>query len=195
MSAARNLLTLAAVVAIVPVIPVAMRGWEGNAVTSGAAPVAAAEQAQRADPAAVRAFLAGVRGANPIQCEMILQSFDAWSTNRAPDRDSVAWSVTTVVRRRIAAAQSVPDLATAMRGDDACAARVAARLLGRSRIPAARTELMTALGDANAQVRQLGAIGLGFSSDTTASPRLVRALADRDAGVRAAAAWALGAVH
>ena len=195
MSAARILLTLAAVIAVVPVIPVAMRGWDGSADPVGAAALSAASQEQQADPSAVRAFLAGVRGANAIQCEMILQSFDAWSSNRAPDRDSVAWAVTSVVRRRGTASQSVPDLAAAMRSDDACAARVAARLLGRSRLPAARTELMTALGDASPQVRRLGAIGLGFSSDTTAGPQLVRALADRDAGVRAAAAWALGAVH
>lgn len=195
MSAARMLLTLAVLVATVPVIPVAVRSLNGSAMPLGAAVMPTASQEQRADPAAVRAFLAGVRGANPIQCELILQSFDAWSSNRAPDRDSAAWAVTSVVRRRVAAAQAVPDLVSVMRADDACAARVAARLLGRSRLPAARTELLAALGDSSPLVRRLGAIGLGFSDDTTAGPRLVRALADRDAGVRAAAAWALGAVH
>ncbi|HSA54378.1 MAG TPA: HEAT repeat domain-containing protein [Gemmatimonadaceae bacterium] len=192
MSAVRVVVVLAAAVAVLPVV---LRDRDAGPVTAGAAALPATAQEQRADPAAVRAFLDGVRGANAIQCEVILQSFDSWSSNRAPDRDSVAWSVTTVVRRRITAPQSVPDLVAALRGGDDCAARVAARLLGRSRLPAARGELLSALGDASPQVRRLGAIGLGFSSDTTASPQLVRALADRDAGVRAAAAWALGAVH
>jgi len=193
MSAARNILALAAVVMV---LPVAMRDRESRAGRAGTAAISdASREEPQATPASVRAFMDGVRGANAIQCEMILQSFDAWSSNRAPDRDSLAWAVTTVVRRRIAAPQSLAELVTAVRGGDDCAARTAARLLGRTRLPAARSELLAALRDESPQVRRLGAIGLGFSEDSTASAPLVRALADRDARVRAAAAWALGAVH
>jgi HEAT repeat protein len=193
MSAMRSLLTLAALAAV---FPLAMMKRERPSPRSGATDVTpAAVEQQPADPAAVRTFLQGVRGANAVQCELILQSFHGWSSDAMPDRDSVAWAVTNVVRQRAATSQSVPDLMAALRSDDECAARTAARLLGRSRLPAARTELLAALGDADAQVRRLAAIGLGFSSDTTASRALVRVLADRDARVRAAAAWALGAVH
>jgi HEAT repeat protein len=191
MSAARSIL---AFVAVAAVVPLALR--EVNVV----APVVAdgalvAEGDAQADPAAVRAFLQGVRGANAIQCEMILQTFDSWSSNRAPDRDSVAWAVATVVRRRVIAAQSLADLISSLRGDDACAARAATRMLGRSQQAAARRELLAALRDSSVQVRRLAAIGVGYSNDTTASGALVRVLADGDDQVRAAAAWALGAVR
>ena len=193
MSAMRSVLTLAALAAV---FPLAMMKREHPSPRPGPTDVTlAAIEQQQADPAAVRAFLQGVRGANAIQCELILQSFHGWSSDAPPDRDSVAWTVTHVVRQRAATSQSVPDLMAALRSGDDCSARAAARLLGRSRLPVARTELLAALGDADARVRRLAAIGLGFSSDTTASSALVRVLADRDATVRAAAAWALGAVH
>jgi hypothetical protein len=193
MSATRNVLTLAAAVAV---FPLAMLGREHAGLRPGRADVAVIDgQEQQADPAAVRAFLQGVRGANAIQCELMLQSFHGWSSNATPDRDSVAWAVTSVVRRRAVASASVPDLVASLRSGDSCAARMAARLMGRSRVAAARAELLAALRDSSAAIRQLAAIGLGYSSDSTASGALVRVLADADARVRAAAAWALGAVH
>jgi HEAT repeat protein len=143
----------------------------------------------------LRAYLDGIRGANAIQCEVVLSSFNSWSSSRAPDRDSVAWNVSMVIHRRIASEQLVPELVTAMRSPDDCVSRVAARLLGRSRLAPARAALLAALRDENASIRRLAAIGIGFSDDTTASAPLVRALADRDERVRAAAAWALGAVN
>jgi HEAT repeat protein len=73
--------------------------------------------------------------------------------------------------------------------------RMAARLLGRTRVPAARARLVEALRDRDARVRVLGAVGLGYSDDKTAIPLLVQALKDGDPKVRAAAAWALGAIH
>lgn len=143
----------------------------------------------------MRAFLEGVRGANAIQCEIILQSFNAWSSSRSPDRDSVAYAITTVIRYGDLPAESVTDLVAALRSGDDCSSRSAARLLGRSGIPAGRQQLLAALRDSDARVRELGAVGLGFSNDSTMSASLVRLLADNDARVRAAAAWAIGAVH
>lgn len=193
MSAARTVMTLAAMAVLVPLALRAREGGTARASLVSNAKVTADEP--QADPADLRAYLDGIRGANAIQCEIILSSFNSWSSSRVPDRDSVAWKVSTVIHRRIASAELVPDLATAMRSGDDCASRAAARLLGRSGLARARAELLSALGDANAQVRRLAAIGIGFSDDSTASNQLVRALADRDAGVRAAAAWALGAVN
>ena len=193
MSAARTVLTLAAAIVVVPLAMRARESGAGRASLVSSARVL--DEEGQASPADLRAYLDGVRGANAIQCEIILSSFNSWSSNRVPDRDSVAWRVSTVIHRRIAAAELVPELATAMRSGDDCTSRVAARLLGRSGLARARAELLSALGDENAQVRRLAAIGIGFSDDSTVSSQLVRALADRDARVRAAAAWALGAVN
>jgi hypothetical protein len=195
MSAARTVLTVAAAVVI---LPLAMRARESGAARAGLLPTAAmsvSEQDPQATATDVRAYLEGMRGANALQCEIALSSFNSWSSSRAPDRDSLAWNVAMVIHRRIASEQMIPELVVAMRSGDDCVSRLAARLLGRSRLGPARTALLSALGDENAQVRQLAAIGIGFSEDTTANRSLVRALADRDERVRAAAAWALGAVN
>jgi len=193
MSAAKMVLTLAAAVVV---LPLAMRAREGSAARAALLSVSSVtEQNPQATAADLRAYLDGMRGANAIQCEIALSSFNSWSSNRAPDRDSVAWNVTMVVHRRMASAELIPELVTAMRSADDCVSRLAARLLGRSRLPQARTELHAALRDENARVRALAAIGIGFSEDSTASAPLVRALADRDERVRAAVAWALGAVN
>jgi HEAT repeat protein len=193
MSAARTVLTVAAAVVI---LPVAMRARESGSARASLLPtMSVPERDPQATAADVRAYLDGMRGANALQCEIALSSFNSWSSSRAPDRDSLAWNVAMVIHRRIASEQMIPDLVAAMRSGDECVSRLAARMLGRSRLGTARTALLSALGDENAQVRRLAAIGIGFSEDTTANRPLVRALADRDERVRAAAAWALGAVN
>lgn len=193
MSGARAVLTLAAAVVVLPIV---LRA-RANGAARGVAVVSETQPGResRATPADLRAFLEGVRGANAIQCEIILQSFNAWSSSRSPDRDSAAYAITTVIRHGDLPAESVTDLVAALRSGDDCASRSAARLLGRSGIPAGRLQLLAALRDPDARVRELGAVGLGFSNDSTMSALLVRLLADNDARVRAAAAWAIGAVH
>ena len=194
MSMARTVLTVAAAIVV---LPLAIRAREGTMARMTLAAPAANESAE--DPQAtmedVRAYLTSLRGANAVQCEIALSSFNSWSSSRSPDRDQEAWRVAMVIHRRIPSEQIIPELVTAMRSADECVARIAARMLGRSNLAPARSALLSALTDDNAQVRRLGAIGIGFSDDTTASRQLVRALSDRDERVRAAAAWALGAVN
>ena len=193
MSAARTVLTVAAALVVVPLaIRARDSGTTPSAVAATSQVVLEREQATAAD---VRAYLQAIRGANEIQCEIILSGFNSWSSSRSPDRDTAAWRVSTVIHREITSPELVSEFVTAMRSGDSCSSRVAARLLGRSALPGARRELLSALGDQNAEVRQLAAIGLGFSEDSTLSAPLVRALADRDERVRAAVAWALGAVN
>jgi len=193
MSAARTVLTVAATVVLVPL---AMRARESGSARASLLPtMSVSKEDPQATAGDVRAYLEGMRGANALQCEIALSSFNSWSSSRAPDRDSVAWNVAMVIHRRIASEEMIPELVTAMRSSDECVARLAARLLGRSKLAPARSALLTALGDDYAQIRRLAAIGIGFSEDSTASRQLVRALADRDERVRAAVAWALGAVH
>lgn len=198
MSTARQVLTFAAAMVVVPL---AMRARESGAARAGegASLVTKATISSQKDPQAtpndVRAYLAGMQGANAIQCEIALSSFNSWSSNRSPDRDSAAYKIAMVTHRRIDSEQLIPELVSAMKSPDECVSRIAARLLGRSKLAPARSALMTALSDENPSVRRLAAIGIGFSDDSTASRQLVRALADRDERVRAAAAWALGAVN
>lgn len=194
MSTARTVLTFAAAMVV---IPIAMRARETGIVPSSyvTAPTGVVQQDPNATAADLRAYLDGMRGANAIQCEIALSSFNSWSSSRAPDRDSTAWHVAMVIHRKVQSPELVPELVTAMRAGDSCVSRIAARMLGRSGLESARTALLSALRDENAQVRRLAAIGIGFTEDSTVMTPLVRALADRDAMVRAAAAWALGAVQ
>jgi len=153
--------------------------------------------AQAAGQEPVRRLLDGLRGASPVQCELALRSLDFWSgwNHPIPDRDSEAGLVVAWVDRTHKDPAVVAPLAAALKDPDGCVRRLAVRLLGRVRLPAARARLLEALRDTEPETRRLGAIGLGFSNDRTAVPQLVRALQDRDPRVRAAAAWAIGAVH
>jgi hypothetical protein len=155
---------------------------------------AAVSQQLSGDTGSVRELIEGVRGANAIQCELLLQPFSGWSTT-IPDRDVNAWRITQRARYRVTEPADIAWLGEQIRGADVCAARASVRLLGRSPAAAARALLVQALSDANAQVRRLAAVGIGIRGDSTVNRRLVAMLADGDAGVRAAAAWALGAVH
>jgi HEAT repeat protein len=193
MSAARTVLTVAAALVVVPI---AMRARETGMVTASiVVPAGISQKDPQATVSDVRAYLDGMRGANALQCEIALSSFNSWSSSRAPDRDSTAWNVAMVIHRKVESPELVPELVAAMRSADMCVSRIAARLLGRSELQPARAALLTALRDENAQVRRLAAIGIGFTDDSTVMAPLVRALADRDAMVRAAAAWAIGAVN
>ncbi|HKS05094.1 MAG TPA: HEAT repeat domain-containing protein [Gemmatimonadaceae bacterium] len=146
------------------------------------------------DSGSIRELIDGIRGANAIQCELLLQGFHSWSSGVA-DRDVNAWKVSQRFHRDVVDAGDIAWLGEQMRAPDVCAARASARMLGNSESPAARTLLLSSLGHANAQVRRLAAVGIGYGSDSTVSRRLVPLLRDADPGVRAAAAWALGAVH
>jgi hypothetical protein len=153
----------------------------------------AAAQTQ-GDTGSIRELIDGVRGANAVQCELLLQAFSGWSST-VPDRDVNAWRITRRLRQRVTNAADIAWLGDQMRAADGCASRAATRMLGRSPSAAARTLLIDALGHTNPQVRRLGAVGIGIRSDTTVNARLVTLLRDGDPGVRAAAAWALGAAH
>jgi hypothetical protein len=154
-------------------------------------------QAQAPTAERLRRFLEGIRGATPVQCEMALSSINGWYGWRqiVPDRDPQAGPIVTWVENGFKEPGLVAPLGAALEDPDPCVRRMAARLLGRTRLPAARARLLQALGDANPETRRMGAIGLGVYGDRSVVPQLVRALNDREPQVRAAVAWAIGAVH
>lgn len=153
-------------------------------------------EAQSGTQDRTRVLLDGMRGANAMQCELALQGMNGWWGNGPePGRDAVAMNVIYNTAHRNIDAGNVPMLATALKDTDLCVRRIAARLLGRSQLPAARARLLEATKDADPVMRRLGALGLGHMDDRTLTRDLVRMLDDRDAGVRAAAAWAIGAIH
>jgi len=141
-------------------------------------------------------LLDGMRGATPMQCELALQGMNGWWSNGPePGRDAVAWNVISYAAHRDIESGSVGLLSLSLQDPDPCIRRIAARLLGRSQLPAARSRLLEAARDPDAGMRRLGATGLGYMNDKTVTRELVRLLDDKDAGVRAAAAWAIGAVN
>jgi HEAT repeat protein len=89
----------------------------------------------------------------------------------------------------------VPPLVEALDGGDACVARLAVRLLGRARTPAALAALHRRLTAPAPAHRAQAAVGLGYAGQRSAVPRLVALLGDPAPTVREAAAWALGALH
>jgi HEAT repeat protein len=149
-------------------------------------------------------LLAGVSDADPVVCELALMALDGrsfgWSDVRADvegaapggirARDLAGW-----VMRPPRHPALVPPLRDALVGPDPCAARTAARLLGRMRTDEALDVLRTTLRHPDALARRGAALALGFSERPEAAPDLRRALEDADSGVRAAAAWGLGEVE
>jgi hypothetical protein len=162
---------------------------------------AVAVSAQMAEPDSLFAvrFLAGVRGASPLACDMIVRSLGSgwgwWRLNRDPDavrdhQDVLRWAT-----QRSSDPSVIPPLRAGLEDSDACVRRVSARLLGRTRHPAAVEALLDALASPSVITRQLAAVGLGYAEDGSAVDPLLRALRDDAASVRAAAAWALGEIE
>lgn len=141
--------------------------------------------------------LEAVAGASPLACEMLMRSVGTgwWGDlTRHPDaRPEFAEHIRWMADHR-SDGGSVRPLRRGLEDPDPCVRRVAARLLGRNRHPAAGAALLEALRSADAETRRMAAIGLGFAELRDAADPLIDALGDRAPPVRSAAAWALGEV-
>ena len=161
---------------------------------------AARETAVPADSTLAARFVAGVQGADPVDCGLAARALDQgwWSSDPRVDpaagdpqsREVVGWAT-----GRREDPGGVPVLAAALSGSDPCARRLAARVLGRIRAPQAAAALQQALGSADPEEREAAAVGLGYAESEDAIPALVEALGDGEASVRIAAAWALGQIE
>jgi HEAT repeat protein len=149
-----------------------------------------------------RDFLAAVRGANPVLCELATRSLgNQWGlgSGEAEDlpagvqaseeaRRALAW-----VDGKIAPAEVAP-LGQALADPDACVRRTAALLLGRMRTPEAGDVLIAALRASDRGPREAALLGAAYAEDPRSVPVLVDLLEDGDTEVRGGAAWALGHV-
>jgi hypothetical protein len=168
------------------------------------AQVASTSAIVRDDTASLARLLEGVRGVNPLACELATRSVDmhGWWSNWANlsgnplEMDSSAAALIVWIQRKHNDPAVVPRLRAAMRDADRCVRRVAGSFLGRVRHPSAVAALLTALDDPSPETRHVAAIGLGVSNEAPGAVQpLVRRLRDDSPAVRRAAAWALGALE
>ena len=164
---------------------------------------AAAAQDRAVSAAELARFLAGVRGLNPVACELALRAVDGrgnwWGRlGVAPGAvDTAAQGLVYDVMHGTLGADAVAPLRDALADADPCARRVAAPLLARVDAPGGVEALVAALRASAVGTRAAAAVGLGFAGRRHAdpggaAPALVAALRDADANVRTASAWALG---
>lgn len=144
-------------------------------------------------------FLASVRGATPLTCEMAIRSLGiGWGwrgQQRVPDaridqEELIRWA-----SERPRDHSAVPPLRAGLIDEDPCVRRMAARLLGRMRNREANEALLAALSAPDPALRALAAIGLGYAEDRSTVDPLMETLADEIPSVRATAAWALGEIE
>jgi hypothetical protein len=167
-------------------------------------PFGAAERGTAAlkDSAAVVAFLAAVRGVDPLVCDLAVRTVDqgwGWGGSETPAsaaaRDERVREILLAVTRDLRDAAVVPPLRAGLSDADACVRRMSGPLLGRSRAPGAFAALSQALRASDAETREMAALGLGVADSSAAVAPLVAALGDGSPRVRAMAAWALGRIE
>ena len=154
------------------------------------------------DSAAVVAFLAAVRGVDPVVCDLAVRTVDqgwGWGGAETPAsaaaRDARVREILRAVTRDLREATVVPPLRAGLSDTDPCVRRMSGPLLGRSSAPGAYAALEQALRAPDVETREMAALGLGVADSAAAVPALVTALGDDSPRVRAMAAWALGRIE
>lgn len=172
------------------------------APTRSEPPPGSGPEQEPANPEVLGAVLGGMRGADPVACELALVALEG----RSYGRSGIRADVEGIAPAGVAAGELlawvgspprddprlVPPLAEALSGPDPCVARSAARLLGRLGTDPAVAALRAGARAADAATRRNAVIGLGLAERPETGPDLHARLSDDDASVRASAAWALG---
>lgn len=187
--------------AAIAVVSATAVAWSARAAEATMSQGAAAMAVD--DSASLTRFLAAVRGADPVLCEIALRTMDGrgwWSSwgsisGSALELDSASAALIRWSHATRSDAALVPRLATALRDDDRCVRRVASGFLARIEHDASTIALTAALGDANAGTRSAAAVGLGIADAKRGVQPLIQRLRDPSADVRRSAAWALGAIE
>jgi HEAT repeat protein len=154
------------------------------------------------DSAAVVAFLAAVRGVDPVVCDLAVRTVDqgwGWGGSETPAsaaaRDARVREILRAVTRDLRDAAVVAPLRAGLSDADHCVRRMSGPLLGRSDAPGAYAALLQALRASDIETREMAALGLGVADSASAVPALVAALGDESPRVRAMAAWSLGRIE
>lgn len=154
------------------------------------------------DSARVALLLSGLERDDPLMCELLADQIgNFWSDG---DRDGIGRFADASKSLRLAkdslhgsigGAGALALLVNTLDTENACVRRIAAKLLGRSRIEPAR--LTALLNDPSARRREAVAYAIGTGSDSlkVARPALERMLRERGATEAAMAAWALGEIE
>lgn len=199
----RSAVILGAVLIAAPV------AWTVASTGDGSAPRVASHDAAPtfqtipsvADTTRVRVLLAGVRGANEVQCQLGVHSLDlnfgfSWRrTEIVPDAPAEPVELVRWATGRVRDTAAVPPLRAALDDPDRCVRRIAARLLGRMRQDRATQTLLEALRSSSVQTRELALLGLGFAEDEGTVRHVIATLDDASVRIRAAGAWALGRIE
>src|SRR5436190_8937163 len=138
------------------------------------------------DSASASAFLAGIRGASPLACELALRSIgNHWgSGEQSPEvpgelgLDATAHPLVEWATQRMTGADAVHVLHPALSDPDECVRAAAAQLLGNTRDDAAVSALLDALRSASPQTRAVAAQGLAWQSTPRSADPLMAALKD-----------------
>lgn len=149
------------------------------------------------DSARVARLLSSLGAGDALVCEMLADQLGNfwWNGNddgvgRFGDATNTLASAKDSLHGRISQPGAITLLANTLNTDNACVRRVAAKLLGRSRVDNARlTGLLT---DASSRTREAAAYAIGSGEHRNARAALERMLRDREAPEAAMAAWALG---
>ncbi|HEX6066060.1 MAG TPA: HEAT repeat domain-containing protein [Longimicrobiales bacterium] len=195
----RRVLKLGAVIFLAGILLIAIR--ESNALVSVDIWDSPAQELTQPDSVYARELLEAVRGANGILCGAIDRTFDTGSWSH---------SLTSIIETDFADQRSadvarwigsgrfdesvLPIARAAMRSEDACVRRMAARIAGETTSRDVHQQLRAELSDANARVRTAAVFAIGFADRAEAIPVLRERLSDSDRNVRVAAIWALGSI-
>jgi hypothetical protein len=195
----RRVLRLGGVIVLAGILLIAIR--ETDALVSVNIWDRPSQQLAQPDSVYARQLLEAVRGANGILCGAIDRTFDtgAWShsltgiieTDFADQRSA---DVTRWVGRGRFDTSVFAGARTAMRSEDACVRRMAARIAGETAVRDVHERLRAELSDADPRVRTAAVFALGFADRAESIPVLRERLGDSDRNVRVAAIWALGSI-
>ena len=195
----RRVLKLGALIFIAGILLVAIR--ETDALVSVDLWNEPVQQMPQPDSLYARQLLESVRGANGVLCGAIDRTFDTgyWShsLSNVVESDFADQQSTDVARwvgrRRFDASVAVV-AQPALRAEDACVRRIAARVLGKAEIRNLHERLRPELSAGDARVRTAAIFAIGFAEQREAIPLLRERLADGDRQVRIASIWALASI-
>lgn len=155
-------------------------------------------RAQMQDSTQLAVLLERVRGSDPLVCKFVTRALEnRWGGGGPTDilePENADAAVFNWVMSAPMTPELVPPLRRALRSEDECVQRVAAQLLGRSRVDDLADVLRDELATANARTRVAALRAIGYHGQAASVNAATAALKDVDEDVRVTAIWALGRI-